>query len=51
MERIRVREDEDVIKKILKHLGLWEAKLWPPPKTTCLRADTHRQDGPTKIAE
>jgi hypothetical protein len=25
-------EDEDVIKKILKHLGLWDQKARPPPK-------------------
>jgi hypothetical protein len=26
------REDEEVIEKILKHLGLWEMKARPPPK-------------------
>jgi hypothetical protein len=26
-------EDEEVIKKILKHLGLWEVTARPPPKT------------------
>ncbi len=25
-------EDEDVIKQILKHLGLWDQKARPPPK-------------------
>jgi hypothetical protein len=25
-------EDEDVISKILKHLGLWEVKQRPPPR-------------------
>ena len=25
-------EDQDVIKKILKHLGLWEVKPRPPPR-------------------
>jgi hypothetical protein len=34
MKVISVIEDEDVIKKILKHLGLWERKTRPPPKTT-----------------
>jgi hypothetical protein len=29
-----VIEDEEVIKKILKHLGLWERKARPPPKAT-----------------
>jgi hypothetical protein len=41
MKAISVIEDEEVIKKILKHLGLWEAKARPPPKAS----------GPTKIAE
>ena len=27
-----VIEDEEVIKKILKHLSLWEIKERPPPK-------------------
>ena len=30
MKVISVIEDEDVIKKILKHLGLWEIKIYPP---------------------
>jgi hypothetical protein len=25
-------EDEEVIKKILRHLGLWDLKVSPPPK-------------------
>jgi len=25
-------EDEEVIKKILKHMGLWDQKARPPPK-------------------
>jgi len=32
-------EDEEVIKKILKHLGLWEMKARPPPKTRALEPD------------
>jgi len=32
MKVISVIEDEDVIKKILKHLGLWDRKARPPPK-------------------
>ena len=27
-------EDPEVIKKILKHLGLWDIKARPPPKAT-----------------
>ena len=34
MKVISVIEDQDVIKKILKHLGLWEVKPRPPPKAT-----------------
>jgi len=26
-------EDPEIVKKILKHLGLWEVKARPPPKT------------------
>ena len=32
MKVISVIENEDVIKKILKHLGLWDIKARPPPK-------------------
>jgi hypothetical protein len=32
MRVISVIEDEEVIKKILKHLGLWDVKARPPPK-------------------
>ena len=32
MKAVSVIEDEDVIKKILKHLGLWDVKGRPPPK-------------------
>ena len=41
MRIIAFIEDEKVIKKILKHLGLWEFKPRPPPKAT----------GPAKISE
>ena len=34
MKVISVIEDEEVIKKILKHLGLWDRKARPPPKAT-----------------
>jgi len=37
-------EDEEVIKKILKHLGLWEVKPRPPPrmaKTHPLHTEPH----------
>ena len=32
MKVISVIENEDVIKKILKHLGLWDLKARPPPR-------------------
>jgi len=32
MRIIAFIDDEDVIKKILKHLGLWDQKARPPPK-------------------
>ena len=41
MEIISMIEDEEVIKKGLKHLGLWDRKARPPPKAT----------GPPKIPE
>jgi hypothetical protein len=41
MKVISVIEDEEVIKKILKHLNLWDVKARPPPKTK----------GPPKINE
>jgi len=34
MKVISVIEDEEIVKKILKHLGLWERKVRPPPKAT-----------------
>jgi hypothetical protein len=41
MKVISVIEDEEVIKKILKHLNLWDVKARPPPRDT----------GPPKIIE
>jgi hypothetical protein len=32
MKVISVIEDQEVIKKILKHLGLWQVKPRPPPR-------------------
>ena len=34
MKIVSVIEDEEVIRKILKHLGLWDRKARPPPKAT-----------------
>jgi len=36
MKVISVIEDEDVIKRSLKHLGLWELKARPPPRPNAL---------------
>ena len=32
MKIISVIDDEDIIKRILKHLSLWDSKPRPPPK-------------------
>ena len=41
MKVISVIEDEEIIKKILKHLGLWDRKARQPPKAA----------GPPKVPE
>ncbi len=51
MKVISVIEDENVLNKILKHLGLWDQKAKPPPKATAspphFRIDySHRGVGP-----
>jgi len=40
MKLISVIENEDVIKKILKHLGLWDLKARPPPKGKRIKETT-----------
>jgi len=40
MKVISVIEDEEIIKKILKHLGLWEIKARPPPRANASPIDT-----------
>jgi hypothetical protein len=43
MKIISFIEDEEVMEKILKHLGLWDLKARPPPKAkTPPRNDFHR---------
>ena len=51
MKVISVIEEEEVIKKILKHLGLWEKKARPPPKTRAFptRTDTLIDDSYSKL--
>jgi hypothetical protein len=41
MQVISVIEEEEIIKKILKHLGLWELKARPPPKATGKTQEYH----------
>ena len=36
-------EDEQVIEKILKHLGLWDVKAKPPPKANAPPLDIHTE--------
>ena len=41
MKVISVIENEQVIEKILYHLGLWEVKARPPPKTSTPQPNVH----------
>ena len=41
MKIISFIENEEVIKKILKHLGLWEVKARPPPRANASPPDAH----------
>ena len=41
MTVISVIEDGEVIKKILKHLGLWEVKARPPPRVNPSSPNIH----------
>ncbi len=41
MRVISVIEQPEIIKKILKHLGLWEMKARPPPKTNAPPLNVH----------
>jgi hypothetical protein len=41
IEIISFTEDEDVISKILKHLGLWEVKQRPPPRAKAPPRNIH----------
>jgi hypothetical protein len=52
MKVISVIEDQDVIKKILKHLGLWKVKPRPPPrmaKTHPLHTEPHIDYSDTQV--
>jgi hypothetical protein len=41
MRILAFKEDEKVIKKILKHLGPWDIKARPPPKVTATPPDLY----------
>lgn len=41
MRIIAFIEDEEVIKKILKHLALWEVKARPPPRVNPFQPNIH----------
>jgi len=49
MKIISFIEDEEVIKKILKHLGLWEVKARPPPKVTVPSETIYLDDSESQI--
>ena len=49
MKVISVIEDEEVIKKILKHMGLWELKARPPPKATGKTQEYHLDDSTSQL--
>ncbi len=42
-------EDEEVIKKTLKHLGLWETKTRPPPKVKAPFPTIYLDDSESQI--
>jgi len=46
MEIISFIEDEEVIEKILKHLGLWDVKPRPPPRTIHLDESDSQSSSP-----
>ena len=44
MRVIKVIENEEVIKKILKHLSLWDKKARPPPKSVPAKTTEFHMD-------
>ena len=44
MKVISIIECSEIIKKILRRLGLWEKKARPPPKTGALKSDIDISD-------
>ena len=49
MRIIAFIEDEEVIEKILKHLGLWEVKARPPPKVKAPSPTIYLDDSESQI--
>jgi hypothetical protein len=51
MRIISVIEDEQVIEKILKHLGLWDQKARPPPKANAppIAPECHIDDTDSQV--
>jgi hypothetical protein len=41
MKTLSFIEDPEIVKKILKHLGLWEVKARPPPKANSPPPNVH----------
>ena len=50
MRIIAFIEDEEVIQKILRHLGLWEAKARPPPKAKVHSVTIYLDDSESQIS-
>jgi hypothetical protein len=42
-------EDEEVIKKTLKHLGLWEVKARPPPRAKGTSVTIYLDDSDSQV--
>ena len=51
MKVISIIERPEIIKKILRHLGLWEKKARPPPKTGDLKTDIDTSDSQRPACE
>ena len=49
MKVISIIEDEEVTKKILKHLGLWDLKVRPPPKAKGPSVTIYLDDSESQI--
>ena len=49
MKVISFIEDEEVIKKILKHLGLWDIKTRPPPKIEALEPNVRIDTSDSRV--